>query len=1276
MIRSEALPTFTYTVSGLQNSDTDVFATAPVAGVTTDGTTIGTFNITFTTQGTLNTGAGANYQISTRTPGSLTVNAFVVSELVITGDGTSAYGDVLTTADVNYSGGNGAAITWSYGTGTSPSSWTTFEMSGIGSLKLNAGIYTVKAVQAATDSAEGETVTETLTIAKKQISIDTLNSVIAAKTYNGTRGANISSIAFSTLADGESLTLGTDYTVSGAAFNDADVADANIVTALITLNDTVGAGNYTLTSGRFSKAAIISKATVANIATTVGDVTMSAFTTKDATTNSAVVALAALPSTVTVNLTGGDTTGLGITWTTTTQYNARGTTYVVTGTLIGTNNYDANGVTDSVNVIVTPVTAANPSFSGIQIAKTQDSSATAAELGESILPTGGNITVQGVFVAYTIAWDGQTIDRTDITSNTVTFTGVISYTDAPIWLTIPENNVSRTVTVTDKVPVAISGLTISNQSYTGSAYNGMNGTLTVSGGSVEPDVLDRTWTSTDERSYSSTTTAPTDAGTYKLTLSVPDSDTTSFGYKEYDFAITKATVLSIATTVNDVAKTANETQNAKTNQAVLALASLPETITVNLIGGDIAELGITWETETAYDATGTTYAVTGKLIGTNNYDTNGVTDSVNVEVTPVSTSYPIYTGIQIGSTSDTSATAAELGESVLPTSGQFTAHGRTIAYTIDWNGGQTIDRTDTTSNTVTFTGLASHIDAPAWLSIPDRSVSRTVTVSDQSIVTISGLTLEDAVYNGTAYDGVSGTLAVSGGSLDPDTLVWTWTSTDTGTYHAVGQSNAPINAGAYKLTVSVPDTNANYRGLAEYTFSITKADLTISTGNYSAKVGQLLPAIVLRFYGFVGRDNSGNAFATLPIAAHTAANTNAANNYSLTFTTHAVLNVNNYNITETPGTLTVSPLLTTEAVKIVTLPSGGANTDTPITATVANGITSLVVDVAVSDGASWILTSDAEGNNEITNKTMNLSVGTNTAYIKVIAADGSTIAIYTFTVTRSALTNDNDEEEDQDPSVEQEDEAQDPSAEQEDETQESSAEQEDEAQEPSAEQDDEAQEPSAEQEDEAQDPSAEQEDEAQEPSAEQDDEAQEPSAEQESEAQDPSAEQDDEAQEPSAEQESVAQASAEQQGEAQEPSAEQDSEAQEPSAEQGSEAQGSSAEQEGEAGLQLESQETEESNESTAENSSDEEDDDFANIEDAEDETVPAATQQYEAEDESGSGNVVLPIAIAGGVISVGGIGIGGGFAYYARFIRPKHIIKAKKIIKPKRFFKFWKRHK
>jgi hypothetical protein len=194
-----------------------------------------------------------------------TVNAKMDNNLAIAGDCASTYGETLTTSDLTSTGGNDESITWSYGIGTSPSTWTTFELSGIGSFTLDAGIYTIKAQQAESAAMNSATVTETFVIVKKEISIDTTNSVIAAKTYDGTTSASITAVAFTPLAYSETFTLGDDYTISGAAYNAADVANATTVTATVTLvaNGAVSK-NYRLTSGSFSKAATINPQAIAN----------------------------------------------------------------------------------------------------------------------------------------------------------------------------------------------------------------------------------------------------------------------------------------------------------------------------------------------------------------------------------------------------------------------------------------------------------------------------------------------------------------------------------------------------------------------------------------------------------------------------------------------------------------------------------------------------------------------------------------------------------------------------------------------------------------------------------------------------------------------------------------------------------------------------------------------------------------------------------------------------------------------------------------------------
>lgn len=86
----------------------------------------------------------------------------------------------------------------------------------------------------------------------------------------------------------------------------------------------------------------------------------------------------------------------------------------------------------------------------------------------------------------------------------------------------------------------------------------------------------------------------------------------------------------------------------------------------------------------------------------------------------------------------------------------------------------------------------------------------------------------------------------------------------------------------------------------------------------------------------------------------------------------------------------------------VTNPSGAAIIESSvaavIAASVANAVMSQIIDVEVKPGAVWKLYSDKACTTEISNKTMNLSVGTNTAYIKVTS--GMSEKVYAITIIR------------------------------------------------------------------------------------------------------------------------------------------------------------------------------------------------------------------------------------------------------------------------------------
>jgi len=97
----------------------------------------------------------------------------------------------------------------------------------------------------------------------------------------------------------------------------------------------------------------------------------------------------------------------------------------------------------------------------------------------------------------------------------------------------------------------------------------------------------------------------------------------------------------------------------------------------------------------------------------------------------------------------------------------------------------------------------------------DINVSITFAATPKTVVTIGGLTVQNAVYDGTPKRGVSGTAAGYSG-----TLIYKYFGMD---ISDAGTTTQPTNAGDYLLTVSVPESDPDYTGFADYEFKIQKA---------------------------------------------------------------------------------------------------------------------------------------------------------------------------------------------------------------------------------------------------------------------------------------------------------------------------------------------------------------------------------------------------------------------------------------------------------------------
>lgn len=168
-------------------------------------------------------------------------------------------------------------------------------------------------------------------------------------------------------------------------------------------------------------------------------------------------------------------------------------------------------------------------------------------------------------------------------------------------------------------------------------------------------------------------------------------------------------------------------------------------------------------------------------------------------------------------------------------------------------------------------------------------------------VTIGGITTNNKTYDGTTY-APTGTVTVTGGSVPVGQLEWLYESTDGGSYHS---SIAPTNAGSYKLTISVPDSNADYTGSEVFIFTIEKRQITLAADNKTVVKGASLPALTYTVENLPTGKTKADALSTEPVLACPAFDGNTSSDYDITLTGGTA--TDNYTITtRTNGTLTVA----------------------------------------------------------------------------------------------------------------------------------------------------------------------------------------------------------------------------------------------------------------------------------------------------------------------------------------------------------------------------------
>ena len=194
----------------------------------------------------------------------------------------------------------------------------------------------------------------------------------------------------------------------------------------------------------------------------------------------------------------------------------------------------------------------------------------------------------------------------------------------------------------------------------------------------------------------------------------------------------------------------------------------------------------------------------------------------------------------------------------------FYQDARKISYTSAENITSAIDQTCT----VTISS-ANYQDIKATL---------TFHPTDKETVTISGLTYTGKTYDGKAME-PAGTLQVSGDKVPVSELEVTYAGTGSTSYN--NSKVSPTDAGTYKVTYKVPDSNENYTGKMEYNFTIrpkmVTADMigTIDTQTYTGSA--IMPQPVVKdlrkeltsgkdfTFGYDKNTNAGVNTATLTI---------------------------------------------------------------------------------------------------------------------------------------------------------------------------------------------------------------------------------------------------------------------------------------------------------------------------------------------------------------------------------------------------------------------------
>lgn len=395
--------------------------------------------------------------------------------------------------------------------------------------------------------------------------------------------------------------------------------------------------------------------------------------------------------------------------------------------------------------------------------------------------------------------------NSDVVANMVlnTATGEFSYTsavnitsttDQTCTVTITSTNyenITATLTFhpTDKMTVTIDGLTYTDKTYDGSAME-PTGTLKVSDDKVPVSELEVKYEGTDGTNYSSTT-APTDAGTYKVTYKVADSNADYTGEKEYTFTISPKDV-----TANMIGAIAAQEYTGS------AITPTPEVKDGNatLTAGTDFEFSYNKTTDVSENTATVTITGKGNYTGTASKTFTIKPKDIKGATITLQENSLIYTG--------------QMQEVTIAS---VTLNGVTLSaddYDIVKDSNKQISADDAITLTIAGKGNYTGTATTTW------KITKATPILGNFDVT--GLS-EAQTYDGTPK---TVTAQTKNGVIDMGEVTVYYEGTSDTTY--TKSATAPTNAGTYKVILSVAEgKNYTKAEIVAGTLTIEKADLTV-----------------------------------------------------------------------------------------------------------------------------------------------------------------------------------------------------------------------------------------------------------------------------------------------------------------------------------------------------------------------------------------------------------------------------------------------------------------